>query len=211
MDSLKSSYRKQLTTFIIINIIIFWLVFITPVEYSDWSTVFILSVKDFMFLIFPPFITIIMNGILSTTNKTILVFWNFRYPLPGSYAFSKYIFTDHRIDMNTLREKYGEFPENHQEQNRLWYSMLKKNEDETSIKESHRDWLFTRDLTGFSIIFLVIMPSCMLFVDSNYNIKIVYVVMLLLQYFVISKAARTYGIRFVCNVLAVESSKKRVE
>ena len=74
MKSLKASYTKQLTTFTVVNIVIFWLVFISPVKYNDWTTVFILTAKDFMFLIFPPFITLIINGLVSANNKTRLVF-----------------------------------------------------------------------------------------------------------------------------------------
>jgi hypothetical protein len=65
------------------------------------------------------FITV-MNGLLNPMMKARLVFWRWRYPLPGSRAFSLHAKRDARINVPALRAKLGNFPKTEADQNSVW-------------------------------------------------------------------------------------------
>lgn len=151
-----------------------------------------------------PLLLFLINGLLSSDQKAILVFWKLKNPLPGSEAFSKLSKEDNRIDRKKLKEIYGTLPKNPVEQNRLWYKIYSKNNLDISVLESHRAFLLARDLTSMSFLFLVFIGiSSLFFFDCPLNLY--YIVFLILQYFLNVIGARNRGKRFVCNVLAIES------
>ena len=80
-------------------------------------------------------------------------------------------------------------------------------EDDIRIHESHRDSLFSRDLTGYAVIFLVVFGVAATLSALPWKDTGIYVGFLIIQYVALMIAARTYGVRLVCNVLAQQSAK----
>lgn len=50
-------------------------------------------------ILIAPLILFILNGLLSSNQKAVLVFWRFKHPLPGSRAFTVLGFQDSRVNM----------------------------------------------------------------------------------------------------------------
>jgi len=201
------NYSLYLNVFLVINTIIFlWFV------KQDFNfKLFNENLYKYSIVIVCSLITFILNGLLPSDFKAILVFWKKENPYPGYRAFTDFLNKEsYRIDKSVLIEKYGELPTQHQEQNKLWYKMYKKNEFDPMIFDSHRNFLLSRDLTGLSFVFLCIysisaLISKILF-KINFKLLLIYIIFLLLQYLVLSKVSQNYGNRFVCNVLAKESA-----
>lgn len=206
MSDLKSSYRKHLTAFIALNLVIFISMVFFGVKVTSLSASFDALTKTVLYILVGPIITVVVSGWLSAEFKTSLVFWRFTNPLPGSRAFTQPMINDPRIDLEGLRTRVGEFPKDPQEQNQVWYKLMKSESDDPAILQAHRDWLFTRDLTGYSFIFLIALSLIGYIAVPNILMIVVYAMLLFTQYLLIMLSARTYGVRFVRNVLAKVSS-----
>lgn len=203
MRDLKSTYRTHLWIFTGINTLVFWYVVVQAESISSIATLTeAISWTDGFMGLVAPIVTLILSGWLPADLKAKLIFWRIRHPLPGSFAFSKYLNKDPRIDVVALESKLGELPSEPDQQNRLWFRLMKDVESDVAIEQSNRSWLFARDLSGYSVIFLVVfgLPSLFLSDIGGY-----YILLLLLQYLALIVAARNYGIRFVTNVLAKTS------
>src|SRR5688572_21442483 len=53
---------------------------------------------------------VFINAFFSSTAKARFVFLRWNNPLPGSRAFSHFVKTDSRIDVEKLKKKTGAFP-----------------------------------------------------------------------------------------------------
>jgi len=203
---IKDTYQKYLWIFISVNILIFWSIFIYGTVNFDKINLNLykfISIKSFIFFL-SPIITIVLNGIIPNSIKEVLVFWKVKNRLPGYRAFSHFAIKDPRVNIESLKDKVGEFPKESKKQNRVWYSLYQQYRDDEIVWGSHRDFLITRDFTSLSFLFLLVFgPTLLLFNNSNYVFA--YLGYLIIQYLSLSLAARNYGNRFVCNVLAKAS------
>lgn len=151
-------------------------------------------------------VTTVVSNLISPQLKAILVFWRWPNPLPGHRAFTQYLGSDPRIDPHRLQEKIGDFPSDPSEQNRLWYRIYRTHESEPSVMGAHRDYLLTRDITWLSFAMFILFGLGSAFLGESALQTAWYPVLLASQYLITSIAARRNGIRFVLNVLAIESS-----
>ncbi len=205
--TLIEQYRKKLWLFFAFNFCFLLCVNASSVSFEAINIEFLKIISEGTFIgILSPILIFILNGVLSSNVKAILVFWNIRYPLPGSKAFTVLAPKDERINMDKLKEIIGKLPTSPKEQNNLWYSIYKKHQNKIVILNSHKNYLFARDMTSMSALFLILIPLVIIFLGINGIWKFLYSMFLLLQYLLISLVARNYGKRFVCNVLAEEST-----
>lgn len=151
------------------------------------------------------FLAMVANGILSTKVKEILVFWRFRDPLPGTRAFSELMHSDPRIDVKQLKQSLGNFPVAPAEQNAMWYKIYKKHESKVSVQDAQRSYLLIRDMAGFCILTFCILLTVALLLSLPWRGILLCSGVLVFEYLVLMIAARNYGNRFVCHVLAEES------
>jgi hypothetical protein len=150
----------------------------------------------------------VVNGLLSSDTKARLVFWRRSNPLPASFAFSRYVYCDPRIDVETLRKITGDWPTEPRGQNALWYRLYKTVESEPAVTDAHRHFLLTRDYTAISFLLLLTAgPLGIEFITSPVTAS-AYVGLLLLQYLLARQAARNYGVRLVTTVLALKAAGK---
>ena len=105
-----------------------------------------------------------------------------------------------------IKPKFSPLPKTGKEQNSLWYKIYKKYQDNPIVKKSHKDFLLGRDLTAIAFLFLVFGGILALFIIPN-AVKFYYLIFTLTQYIVLAIVAQNHGKRFVCNVLALETSK----
>lgn len=202
--NLKAKNTPQLWILLSANILITCGIFF-PIYFKEITSEF-----DIIFILkglgasIAPLLLFLLNGLLSSNQKAVLVFWKLKNPLPGSEAFSKLSKEDTRIDRKKLKEIYGSLPKNPSDQNKLWYKIYKKNALDIMISESHRVFLLARDLTSLCFLFIVFIGLPTLII-VNWPLNIYYFSFLLIQYFIVVIGAQNRGRRFVTNVLATES------
>ena len=209
MTSLKSTYRVQLTGFVVIHISVFIFVILKLWDLGNLDLSASAMKDSLLFAVAGPFLMLVVNGIFSPLFKTTLAYRRLNDPLPGSRAFMSPLIEDPRIDNSNLQSLVGEIPKDPSEQNKLWYQLLKAHEHDQSVAQSHRDWLFGRDLTGIAFLILMVFGPLALVALSVDKLSIVYVLLLLAQYFLLAVVASNYGDRFVCNVLATASANPK--
>lgn len=155
-----------------------------------------------------PIPALILSSLISADYKAILVFWRIQHPLPGSRSFSVHAPSDHRIDLSKLKKHIGEFPVGEREQNAKWYGLYKQVDSEPSVVDSHKNYLLFRDIAAMSLLLVPVLPVVMYFVGVDTPRILISTTWFLGQYLITSIAARTTGIRFVQNVLAVHASRR---
>jgi hypothetical protein len=155
-----------------------------------------------------PVPALILSSLISANHKAVLVFWRFRHPLPGARAFSVHAAADPRIDLVALRKNVGEFPTAQRDQNAKWYGLYKSVDSDPSVVDSHKNFLLFRDLAAMSLLLVPAVPLAMYFAGIDTTRMQVCAALFLGQYLLTAFAARTTGIRFVQNVLAVHASRK---
>jgi hypothetical protein len=155
-----------------------------------------------------PIPVLILSSLISSDHKAILVFWRLRDPLPGARAFSMYALADPRIDMAKLKKNVGEFPDKARDQNTKWYGLYRQVDSDPSVVDSHKNYLLFRDISVMSLLLVPTLPVVLYFNGIDSARILASAAWFFGQYLVTAYAARTTGIRFVQNVLAVHASQK---
>ena len=206
-EYLKKSNKPALKSFAVINVVVFWGIFVSGVDLSTipdlWKSI---SAKDGLFAVVAPLATFVLDGISTANAKARLVYWRWQNPLPGSQAFSKHLLNEPRADPAQLVQRWGPLPQAPRDQNALWYRMYEHVESEFRVHEANRAWLLSRDLTSYAVVFLPCLGLPTLVMDTPEMAASWYLAFLFLQCLLIMVAARNYGIRFVCTVLAIASN-----
>jgi hypothetical protein len=174
------------------------------------ATVTQLGVTRGLFAFVLPVLVLLLVNVLPHDVKSMLVYWKPRGVLPGCEAFTKYAPADNRIDMNSLRKHVGPLPTDPVEQNSKWYRLYKMVADEPEVTEAHKLFLMYRDMAVLSLPLIVIMPVAIYAMGTNTRQTWTAASLFTGQYILTALSARWSGIRFVCNVLAVHSTKKVV-
>lgn len=164
--------------------------------------------RDSLFLALTPLILTIASGILPASWKASLVFWRFRYALPGCRAFSNLAKFDPRIDGQRLLSKLDPLPNTPHEQNAVWYRWYKAVQDQMTVQEAHKQFLLNRDITGISFLFLALGTLSLAFSQTPAIRVWTYGGVALAQYVAFALVARNHGNRFVCNVITEYLNKK---
>ena len=162
------------------------------------------TVKDGMIAAGVPILAIVFSGLLGDVGKARLVFWRWTHPLPGCRAFSELLAADSRIDVRALQATLGEFPQEAQAQNALWYKLYRRRSSASRVLEAHKLYLLTRDASAIAAVFVVLLPIGILVGALAFRIAVAYFCALIVQYLFVATASRNYGKRFVMNVLSEE-------
>lgn len=147
----------------------------------------------------------VLNAQLDPILKARIVFWRWRHPLPGCFAFTKYVASDPRIDSQALNQIDGSLPTDPEDQNRLWFKWYREFQNEPSVLQVHREFLFTRDWASLLVLMAVgLVPLG--YWQMGVAGGSIFAGLILIQYILVMIAARNHGVRFVTNVLACKSS-----
>jgi hypothetical protein len=147
-------------------------------------------------------LTGLLNNLISSDTKAKLVFWRWHDPLPGSEAFTRHGPKDHRVDMAALAAQHGPLPTDPKGQNILWYRLFKSVSTEPSVEQAHRLYLLARDYAFMALVMVVVLgTAAAIFIRPIFTAEI-YVLLLVIQWGITTRAANVGGHRFVTNVLA---------
>jgi len=152
-------------------------------------------------------VSTVLNGLLSADTKARLVFLRWHNALPGHRAFTQYAKSDSRIDLAKVTKLHGSaLPTDPSEQNKVWYQFYKTVDNNTAVLQVHRDFLLMRDYTGLAALFIFVYGAVGLYGIPSLKISIFYILLLIIQYAIVRRAAATYGVRMVTTVLAQKAA-----
>lgn len=207
VKTLKEQNARMIWTFFSFNVLLFYVLAIAPlINLNDFDWQDIVTGRGIWLLIIPV-VLFILNGLISSDQKATITFWRLNNPLPACRAFSIYALKDDRVDFTRLETVFTPLPESAKEQNALWYRIYKNYQEEPIVKKSHKDFLLGRDMCAIGLLFLVFggLLGILLISDTT---KWWYLIFTFLQYFILAIVTQNHGKRFVCNVLALETSKQ---
>jgi hypothetical protein len=204
--TLKPLYVKWLVLLVAFDAVVV-LFFIMP-DLVEGSTLTRLTVLRALGAVVLPVVVLLLTGWLSANVKAMLVFWRLTYPLPGSRAFTTHGPTDTRINMAMLKRHVGVLPTDPAEQNAKWFSLYTTVANEPAVVEAHKSFLMYRDMAAMSLPLIVLAPLGLRVAGAQGAETWIVASFFLLQYLVTALSARHSGIRLVCNVLAIHSTRK---
>jgi hypothetical protein len=200
---LKTRNTPKITIFLIWSIAVFMVIYNGPDNF--WENIRLciinLKTKDSLFFFGTPIILTIVNGLISPSVKAILVFWHIRNALPGCRVFSSLIQSDPRIDVLALQSKLGSLPILPREQNTKWFQLYEEVKDTLIVKESHKAFLLSRDITGITTLFLIFGIISFFCAGKELHVILLYAGITFVEFLIFSIVARNHGNRFVCNVI----------
>lgn len=206
VKSLKSQNRWSLWILFLFNIMLLLLLLVANSFIDAKLSVDMLTSAKSLGIIVGPILVFVLNGQLPPDVKARLVFWRWKDPLPGCRAFTKHGKSDARVNMGALTQRHGQLPSSPREQNQLWYKLYKEFQEDISVKSSHQSFLLSRDMAAMEFLFLILTGVPAIFI-SVWPWNTAYFFLLVFTYFIMANLARNHGIRFVTNVLALESIK----
>jgi hypothetical protein len=175
--------------------------------FSDWGSL-VAAVSKSLPAGFGVVLVGIANAQLSANAKARVIFMRWHDPLPASRAFSVYATRDSRIDLGRLKHLFGPFPTDPKQQNAKWYGLYKSVEHDLSVAQVHREFLFTRDYGCLALFMGLVLGPLAFLSTSSRRVAIAYCTVLLVQFLLVSRAARQHGERFVTTVLALKAADK---
>ncbi len=202
-ESLKEQNTSMVVLFIIWCLTVYAMFVIVPADlWSKMQSTFKeLNSKDGLVGALSPILALLFTGLISSDNKARLVFWRYKYALPGHRAFTELIRKDPRIDVNMLKQKMGSLPKGPKEQNSQWYSIYKRHSEAPTVRHAHKQFLLSRDLCSISFLFTIVGPWGLLLSGHEIYRALLYSAIMTGHYFLFMIVARNNGNRFVCNAL----------
>ncbi len=156
----------------------------------------------------------VINGLLNGEAKSRLVFWKWQNPLPGSEAYTVHAKNDPRFTGIDVDRELGVGDAERGDpkmQNAHWYkNVFYPTQDAVAVQQANRNFLFTRDYAAISFMMLVVFGTAGYFLITPVAKWGLYSVGLLVQYLLVLRAARNYGIETVTNAIAVKIAKPPV-
>lgn len=154
----------------------------------------------FPLLSFP--IVIVLEGLIHSKYKAVLVFWRRKNPLPGSKAFTDIAPNDPRISMDALKAMYPDgLPEDPHDQNSSWYKLYREYNEKPIVYDAHKFFLLTRDLAALTVVLIPFCAVAHLLWSTAASAIAYHVLALVVIFIIISLSSQHYGKRFVANVL----------
>lgn len=154
-------------------------------------------------------LVLLLTALVPADFKAVLVFWRLSDVLPGHRAFTEHAARDPRIDQDGLRKNVGAFPTAPAEQNAKWYSLFKKVENEVMVAQAHGYYLLFRDLATLSLLITPVAAVALWAAGAAWRTIGAALTIMAVQYVAAALAARNHGVRFVSNVLALHTVKRR--
>lgn len=150
---------------------------------------------------------LVLLGMIPAQLRDRLIHWRWGQPLPGARAFTQIGPGDARVDMSKLQKKYGPLPTDPAEQNRLFYSVYKKQANDVGVLDAHKSYLAARDLGTINFLLCVFLAPLAAWFTEDGRRAAIYVIFLFVAYVAMCLAAQVYGTRLVQNSLAVASRR----
>lgn len=204
--SLKASNQNLLAIVLIANLAVFYLLASSGALLAGEFRALI----DQWQTMLPAALVLVLVGIanaqLSPLAKARVVFWRWLHPLPGAEAFTTHGPADARVDMAALAQGHGPLPTDPAAQNKLWYRLYKTVENEPSVLQAHREYLFARDYAAIALLLVPLLGAAGFVLFDLRSTAIIYVALLVIQYLLVQRAASGHGVSLVTNVLALKGA-----
>jgi hypothetical protein len=200
--SLKAGNMTWLVALALLDIVML-LVFAFPAVIATTPLTLLMSMRAALMMVMPVAV-LLLSGLVPHDVKAVKL----KNVLPGHEAFTRYGPADPRVDMAALRKNVGVLPSEPAEQNAFWYRLYRRVESEVPVTDAHKMYLLWRDAAALSLPLVVAVPLMLRWNGASTKAAWIGCAIFAVQYLLTAIAARHSGTRFVCNVLAIHSTKR---
>lgn len=155
-----------------------------------------------------PLLLMLISGLISSSQKEVITFWRLKHRLPACRAFSTFAQQDNRIDLKALETIASPWPNHPDDQNRTWYKLYSTIKNDPIVLHAHKMYLLGREATVLTFLFAATTPTSILLLFGMTSGFLLYSGIMVLQYVLCAVATQNFASRFVCNVLAISTSRK---
>lgn len=208
---IKNKNRKWLITYILFHIVLFALFTAIISPTFENINLFLSKLKSpagfFPLLAFP--IVVVLEGLIHSNHKAILMFWRIKNPLPGCRAFTQIAPNDPRIRMSILKKMFPDgLPTEPCEQNAAWYGIYRQHQNKPIVYDAHRFFLLSRDLAALTVILIPFCVVAHIFWSSPASIIVYHSLTLVMISVLTCISSIHYGKRLVENVFVEAITEK---
>lgn len=152
--------------------------------------------------------TLVTGNLAGSKLKALPVFWDMSRPLPLDRALERY----RRREQNTICEDPGSHtarpPLEPAEQEALWLRLHSRHQADPVVAGVRGEFLIAQEIAWLSFVLLIFFSMAWLLTLDFRLETLAYPALLLVQYIAAAAVARSVGIRFLGNVLAVAQTHK---
>jgi hypothetical protein len=202
-DHLPAKSQLWLIGFLILNI----LVFTAIIFLSTGSASLVLSwakahLDSLLMLYLAMVLTLVVGNMVTSRLKAVLVFWEWPEPWPINKAVSRY------VPKEASPAGSGQPPIGAAAQRDLWNQIYRKHRSDPAVTEAATRFRLAQELAWLAFVILIFFGIGTLAVGHITAPTLAYSACLLFQYLCAAMAARTIGIRFFSDVLAIAQTHK---
>ncbi|MEE4146513.1 MAG: hypothetical protein V2I26_17045 [Halieaceae bacterium] len=198
-----------LTGFLVLNISAFTLVTFLGMGSASLVLSWAKTHSDSLLILLLAMVVTLISGNLVRSNlKAILVFWNWSEPWPIKRAFTRYLPKEARQGPGAADTGTGQPPIDLEAQKNLWFQIYRKYSSEPAVTEAGTHFRLAQELTWLSFVILLFFGLGSMVIGDITPQTLAYTACLLIQYISASMLARTIGLRFFSDVLAVAQTHK---
>jgi len=204
-DHLPAKSRGWLIGFLALNIVAFTAVIFLSIGSASlvlsWAKT---HLDSLMMLYLAMVLTLVVGNMVNSRLKAVLVFWEWPEPWPINRAFSRYL----PKEAPPASADSGQPPIGPTAQRNLWNQIFRKHKSDPAVTEAATQFRLAQELTWLSFVILVFFGIGTLASGHITAPTLAYAACLLFQYLCAAMAARTIGIRFFSDVLAIAQTHK---
>jgi hypothetical protein len=198
--------KKQtwLIGFLALNIVIYAVVMCSVPGDTAFLLTRLKAHWEILLILYLGMVVILVAGnLIKGRFKAVLVFWDWSQTLPIARVFTRYLPNKNAMDSEAQDGRDNQLPSNPTEQEALWLKIYGKYKNNPAVIDTRNDFLLAQELTWLSFVLLVFFGVGSLITGKSTLQTLAYPAFLLIQYITASIVARSLGIRFSGDVLAV--------
>lgn len=190
--------------FLALNIVVFAVVMYSALGDAQFLLTRLKAHWESLLIVYLGLISTLVAGNLITGRfKALLVFWDWSQTFPIARVFTRYLPKNNNMDSAAQDGCVSRLPRNPTEQEALWLRLYDRHKNNPAVRDIRNDFLLAQELTWLSFVVLVFFGVGSLIIGKSTLQTLAYPTFLLVQYVTASIAARSLGIRFSGDVLAV--------
>jgi len=154
--------------------------------------------------------TLVIGNLAGWKFKALLVFWDISRPLPVNRVLERYRPRKRDTTCDDLDSHNARLPLEPAEQEALWLRIHSTHQADPAVAEVRGEFLIAQEIAWLSLVVLIFFSMAWLLTVDFRLETLAYPSLLLIQYIAAAAVARSFGIRFLGNVLAVAQTHKIV-
>lgn len=197
-EKVLKDYNKEMNMLLLFNIFAFILMGFGLNYVTNYNNL----VKLLVIIIIPGFPSLLITNFISAEFKEKLIL-NQKFKEPILTLLEKE--NNENIAFNLIKEEYGPYSEDYEEQHEIWYKIYRKHEYNPRVTQVHRQYLMTRDFIFIILPLMIFAILPCIFVNTISPYTIWWFILMLCEIIIFKIMANEFYNRLSINPLLEET------